>query len=140
MRTFKTISRYAANHGDEVEKLAKALEGDLLKYNNDTLLRFASSIISYVYDHTGSEKLRNVNYKTYQELGGECQSAYDHPYCLGDSIILEPYHLNLESLQNLIGVCQKYNLDMIIDGFSRHFPGQTIRISLGERKLLSASQ
>lgn len=44
--------------------------------------------------------------------------------------VSEPYGLDMEGMQDLIQVCQKFNFDVQISGHSTHYPSATLRITI----------
>jgi len=48
----------------------------------------------------------------------------------GAALISEPYHMNPESVKEMLRLCEDFNLDFLIDGKSTHNPGRCFRITL----------
>jgi hypothetical protein len=58
----------------------------------------------------------------------------DHPfYSINGEFVSEPYTMGLRDFKNLVKFCEKYNLDFVVEGESKHFPGHTFRVRLKPR-------
>jgi hypothetical protein len=56
----------------------------------------------------------------------------DHHRVSGDCFISEPYSLYVEKFNLMLEFCKRHNLEWMIDGQSKHNPGQCIRIMIRE--------
>jgi hypothetical protein len=47
----------------------------------------------------------------------------------------EPYDLDLRDLKEIVGFCEKYNLNVSVTGRSQHAPGATVRVLISDKPI-----
>jgi hypothetical protein len=61
-------------------------------------------------------------------------SWFDHSACDGESLVVEPYGIDGDSLRDLLAFADRYSLGLDISATTFHFPTRTICISLKPRE------
>jgi hypothetical protein len=59
---------------------------------------------------------------------------FDHPAKDGDSLVVEPYGLDLADLRDLVSFADRHSLDVSISAMTYHYPTRTVSICLTPRK------
>lgn len=94
--------------------------------------------------HTEGGTIPKFMRKNYGEIGEQDYNLFiDYP--LGDHHgritkkckisygVLEPYHIDLAQLKELVNWCEEKKLDLSIDGSSQHFVGRTVRVLIWKK-------
>jgi hypothetical protein len=59
---------------------------------------------------------------------------FDHHARAGDALVVEPYHLDAESMRDLLAFADRYSLSVSVSGTSSHYPTRTIAIFIEPRE------
>jgi hypothetical protein len=59
---------------------------------------------------------------------------FDHPARSGDALVVEPYHLDAESMRDLLAFADCYSLGVSVSGTSSHYPTRTLAVFLTPRE------
>jgi hypothetical protein len=58
---------------------------------------------------------------------------FDHFGLLDNALVAEPYHLDEDSLRDLLEFADRYSLSISISGTSAHYPTRTVSVLLSPR-------
>jgi len=123
-------------------KLIKKIEEIVQEQkDNDELIRIYATLLSEVmvnqWRQLGFVSKEDYRRSLFKILSPDSEdyiklSCFDHPGYFQNKKekypTIEPYQLGLDDLKEIIDICIKNDLRVIIDGESPHFPGKTVRI------------
>jgi hypothetical protein len=70
-----------------------------------------------------------------RDFGGQFNPDwFDHHARAGESLVVEPYDLDHESLRDLLAFADRYSLNLTISAVSSHYPTRTVAIFLTPRE------